>query len=117
MKAIKKVTKKEFPAIYLELLNGIFNLTSSEKKVMEAILLKRQELIDGGMTGVLLEEYLFSTKCRKNLYETLGLSSNNFANYLNSLVKKGVIIDKDGEYTLIKQVIPDTKVEFEFKII
>lgn len=117
MKAVKQTTKDQFPRVYVEVLNGLFSLTEKEVGVIVAILQKRQELIDNGLSGKYLTKFLFNTETRKEIYTSLGLSYHGFNNYLNALIKKGIIIDNDGDYSLIKQIIPETKVEFEFKVI
>lgn len=112
MKLTVNVTnKRQHIDLWLTLWQAGLGLTEREKSVIAEILLRRDELVEGGIKEPFLSKLLFDADSRKIYCSALSISSYNFTNILGALKSKGVLND-----TLLNpQLIPDTSLIFDFK--
>lgn len=86
---MKKVFKLKTPNTksYIQLLNGLFNLTGKEIEVLTAFIEMQQVYPDMNV---------FSSEFKKQIAEQLGMNNFNVLNvYIKNLVDKNAIIRKD----------------------
>jgi len=94
----KKVSNNSLYAEYVNILNGVLQLSNREAEVLSFIL-----AIDG--SG---ERNINSKNARTAIVGYLGISEPNLSKYLNTLKTKGLIIrDLDNKWVINKYIRPD----------
>jgi len=100
MKNIKKLTVKINTTYkYLQLWNGIFNLTEKELKILSSFIDVSLEVKLDNLCGV---------ESKKRVAKSLGLKDpNTLNNYVKRFKDKGVIKKIDTNYKLLPLLNPD----------
>lgn len=79
--------------IWLKLTKALHDLTNEEIRVLAVFLAKRHELSKKINDNELLDEYLFSTKIKKDVETYLGIESvTKLPNIISSFRRKGVMM-------------------------
>jgi hypothetical protein len=108
------IPKEELTRMYVQVWNGVLGLTDKELEVTVAIVTQYQHLLSEGAPKKHISGLLFSTPTRKLLQSQLSLSPQSLNNYLKFLLEKGVIKERDGEYSLDERLIPENSLQFSF---
>lgn len=117
----KQVSKEDFYKSYYTALNGILNLSNKQLDVLSEFSIIRNNLPDN-FTDEQKDEYTFSSTSRNVICEKLGISIYNLNNYIKGLKEKGMIVSKNGDYTLNRMIfIPvqegsNSEIIFRFNI-
>ena len=94
----KKVSNNSLYAEYVNILNGVLQLSNREAEVLSFLL-----AIDG--SG---ERSINSKNARDAVVGYLGISEPNLSKYLNTLKTKGLIVrDLDNKWVVNKYIRPD----------
>ena len=94
----KKVSKTSLYTEYVNILNGVLQLSNREAEVLSFLL-----AVDG--SG---EKNINLKKTRLAIVEHLGISEPNLSKYLNTLKTKGLIVrDSDKKWIVNKYIRPD----------
>jgi DNA-binding transcriptional ArsR family regulator len=94
----KKVNNESLYTEYVNILNGVLQLSNREAEVLSFIL-----AIDG--SG---ERSINSKNARSAIVQYLGISEPNLSKYLNTLKTKGLIVrDVDSKWVVNKYIRPD----------
>ena len=94
----KKVSNDSLYTEYVNILNGVLQLSNREAEVLSFIL-----AIDG--SG---ERNINSKNARDAITNYLGISQPNLSKYLNTLKTKGLIVrDVDNKWVVNKYIRPD----------
>lgn len=117
MSALKKtVKKKNLYREYVNLMNGLLNLSERECQVL-SILLK----LDAEWTPRMDSDYknILSTDNRKILMRETLINKNNLSKYIKTLKSKGLIIEDDEKEVyeiqpMIKPNVMDNKARLSF---
>lgn len=101
---------------WVEFLKPIHKLSPQGIELISLFLNKRQELSSSIIDENVLDEVLFSREVKKEIRETLGVTSNHFQVLMNDLRNKKVLVDgkinpkfipivdkKQNDYKLIVQ--------------
>jgi hypothetical protein len=100
---------------YITLWNGTWRLTDMEVSVLSEFLRSYLNFRKEGLKEPYLSKFLFSTENKKEIKSKVeNLSEQGLANYIASLKRKNIIIEKDGVSMLDERVIPVKKITFEF---
>lgn len=100
---------------YITLWNGTWKLTDKEISVLAEFLKSYLKLQKEGLREPYLSKFLFSTDNKRDIKEKLEtMSEQGIANYIASLKRKNIIIEKGGNNVLDERVIPVKKLTFEF---
>lgn len=96
-----KLSSDDYYRIHMEIINPILPVKLSHKEI---------EILSIFMsfTGTLAENR-FSTTGKKLVREKLKLSHQSLSNYIISLSKKGFLIDKNNELSLLPILFPNNK--------
>ncbi|WP_428743136.1 hypothetical protein [Tenacibaculum sp.] len=113
-----KVTEKELPRVYLELMNGLLKLTEGEIALTAKIIEKYRMYGSQGLREPFLSKFVFSTEERRSMAASLGkLSNQSLSNKLNQLVNKRVLTATGNSYTLDRTLLPEAEVTFKFILV
>jgi len=94
----KKVSNTSLYAEYVNILNGVLQLSNREAEVLSFLL-----AIDG--SG---EKNINTKNARTTIVGYLGISEPNLSKYLNTLKTKGLIVrDLDNKWVINKYIRPD----------
>ena len=94
----KKVSSNSLYTEYVNILNGVLQLSNREVEVLSFLL-----AIDG--SG---ERNINSKSARGAIVQYLGISEPNLSKYLNTLKTKGLIVrDVDNKWVINKYIRPD----------
>jgi len=94
----KKVSNTSLYAEYVNILNGVLQLSNREAEVLSFLL-----AIDG--SG---EKNINTKNARTAIVGYLGISEPNLSKYLNTLKTKGLIVrDLDNKWVINKYIRPD----------
>ena len=116
-KAIFKTKKLDFFSKWLTLTQPLHKLPKADQKVVAELLKLRYEYSFKISDEDLLNEFIFSTKNRSVIMESLKLSPDRFNNILSSLRKLNVIKDNKINSAFIPKINKDTNkynIIFEF---
>lgn len=97
--------------LWLTLFQGGVGYTQREKEVLSEFISAYLLLKSKGLIEPYLSKEVLSTEVRKNVCDTLDISSFNLTNILAALKSKGCIIDDQ----INPQLIPEKELIFEFK--
>ena len=99
----RKITVKIDSTLkYLQLWNGIFNLTDKEIQILAAFI---------DIQGITNEDNLCSVRNKKEVSRIVGIKDyNTLNNYIKKFKDKGTILKKDSNYTLNPFLNPETNV-------
>ena len=100
MKLQLQVNKEDFYNKYYQTINGILKLTGKELAIL--VLLSNSKLQLG-----ITDKELFSSKSRKLMAETLGISKFNLNNYIKSMKDRGIIIKQEKSLAINPAVYKD----------
>lgn len=101
---------------YITLWNGTWRLTDMEISVLSEFLKSYLQLKKDGLKEPYLSKFLFSTENKREIKGKVEkLSEQGLANYIASLKRKNIIIEKEGINVLDERVIPVKKLTFEFE--
>lgn len=104
-----------FIEMYITIWSGIYKLTDSEKQLFVGIITEYIDLM-GKFDSKEALDLLFSARFRNKIREKLSISTALFNNRLKFLVKKKIVIYKDGNYYIEPKLIPSKKLVFKFNI-
>lgn len=94
----KRVSNNSLYTEYVNILNGVLQLSNREAEVLSFIL-----AVDG--SG---EREINSKNARSTIVQYLGISEPNLSKYLNTLKTKGLIVrDVDNKWVVNKYIRPD----------
>ena len=99
----RKITVKIDSTLkYLQLWNGIFNLTDKEIQILAAFI---------DIQGITNEDNLCSVRNKKEVSRVVGIKDyNTLNNYIKKFKDKGTILKKDSNYKLNPFLNPETNV-------
>jgi len=99
----RKITVKIDSTLkYLQLWNGIFNLTDKEIQILAAFI---------DIQGITNEDNLCSVRNKKEVSRIVGIKDyNTLNNYIKKFKDKGTILKKDSVYKLNPFLNPETNV-------
>lgn len=104
-KLVKKVDKEVLVKEFLSALNGVLQLTNKQLEILELLINIQPTLkpINGDI------ESIISSRIRKLITETTGVTSENLSRHLTSFKKKGLLLPTKMEdvWTLNPAVIPE----------
>jgi hypothetical protein len=109
-----KIRQEGFIKAYLKLFNGILGMTSKEIDVVEAILLKYEELKD--IPEPHKSKLIFSAEGLKEIRETVGVTESGLNNYKAQLKKKGIIVGDGRDMKIDPKLQPQEEITFKFKL-
>ena len=97
----RKITVKIDSTLkYLQLWNGIFNLTDKEIQILAAFI---------DIQGITNEDNLCSVRNKKEVSRVVGIKDyNTLNNYIKKFKDKGVMLKSNGDYKLNPFLNPDT---------
>lgn len=116
-KAVFKTTKSDFFSKWLILTQPLHKLPKADQTVLAEILKLRYEYSFKINDEDLLNEFIFSTKNRATIMDSLKLSTDRFNNILSSLRKLGVITNNKINNAFIPKINGSTdkySIVFEF---
>lgn len=113
-----RIKRSDHIRFHLKLMSGFTKLSEKEINILSEFIKLYEILLPQISNTDILNSQLFSSSSRKQIRNTLGISSENlFNNYFGSLKTKGVI-KKSGElYKLNPNILPQQKVTFEVDFI
>tara|TARA_Y100000593_G_C4290326_1_gene327903 strand:+ start:1167 stop:1523 length:357 start_codon:yes stop_codon:yes gene_type:complete len=109
-----KCKSKEYFGIYLQLLNPVLKLKDREIEVLASFMLLLYN--NRSMNTNKATELIFSTKVRKIIRESIGMSEASFNNHITSLRKKKLITGKNINPILLKGFPINNSSNITFKL-
>lgn len=116
---IKTKSIREVFTRWLVITRGMHKLTPGEIEFMSLLLTKRHDLSSKINDDELINEYLFSTKSKKEYKQTLNFKEDSrIPNLINQLKKKKALVNDGINPAYIPNLSQDfTKFEIEFIIV
>jgi hypothetical protein len=114
--------KEDLYKVYLSTINGILKLTSKELSVASRMYSTLEEISKGVTDTKIQNELLFSVAYKKKMREELGgMSALLMNNYISALKDKKIIVEKDGTKMMNEALRIDTdskhiEIKFNFKV-
>lgn len=93
--------------VYFRLINSVLRLTKKEIEVAAALYSDKAKIDKDVSDDKIANQLLFSSSRRKDIRDSLGMSSLLFNNYLQNLKEKKVVLDVDG----VKIVNPKMEID------
>ena len=110
-----KCKLREYFKIYLTVLNPILKLKEREIEVMASFLLLMYT--NKEISSKKLSPLLFSTKVRKKIRKSIGMSEASFNNHITALRQKQLIQGKIINPSLLKGFPKDNEININFNIL
>lgn len=108
------VTKENRYELFIRFLNPILKLTDTEVRIL-AVFLGILETNKKTSREKVCKK-MFSSEMRKRIRESLSISEPSFNNYLSSLKKKKLIVEKEYGYDLNEKIVIDDSLTINFKL-
>jgi hypothetical protein len=106
---VKVRNNKEYVNSYLEFLNGVLNLSGSELRVLQELVLVMYEL-SFEVEQSEIEKYIYSYEFRNTLHERLNETKEMSIQYVNtlfrSLLNRGLVLNTRYGYTVDDRLFP-----------
>jgi hypothetical protein len=111
-------TDRDLYRFYINMINEAFSLTKREIDILESILVIRTKLAKSVIDKTLLNRLLFSVESKEEIAELAELTDRKSLdmNYIPSLKKKGVILEKDNIKELNNAFIITPTIGSDYKI-
>jgi hypothetical protein len=96
---------------YCRILSMLFKLSPLEEQILYLLVLRKTEILQKVNDNDLADELLFSPTYMKEIKNKLNMNSQNLNNYKISLIKKGILSDRNK---LSNSIIPAKTITFKY---
>ena len=110
-------TRKEVTEAYLMVFFAPLRLTDKQLAATTALAVQYAQYVEDGVKEPYASTLLFATDKRKELADSLQISSANLNNIFGSLTKKGILAFDNKSYSIHPNVIPTSSLMFNFKVV
>lgn len=102
----KKIRKNRFYREYVNILNGVLQLSHREADIFAVLLQINAEW------GIMVKQIgnVLSTDVRRQLMRETRVTKTNLARYVNTLVDKGILVADEGEKYMLNELFIPTVV-------